>query len=536
MQPSPIAKASNPYTKPQARHPGSLLKGYANGGSIEGPGTPTSDSIPAKVQQTGEPIQVANGERIVSADQDALLLRIAKAMGHKSVDEMFQAGTGKPVGPTVKYSKGKAVKGAAGGYNPAADSQAFNVAASTEDAMGYLPGENPMQRAGRKITSGFRAMNLDPNKAPPVQPVTPYQAPAVAGDTGNTVNPVVPTTSTVKPAATTPVATPPATAPAAPAPVAAPSPIVAPQANNAEGVAQVRAAFGNKPMAGEPAYANMNSGNGQGGAADANNFGMAQKSSSVRSAYNDSQKTLGTGVTAGLDAKGKLLLSNPGPSTQTWIGVDGKPTTTYANSAQHAQGVTDAASVKRIGDSMERTRLQQEAASSNPSYAKPAQIRLAEMDKGTLLKNSTAVTDSTLAVNAANVEGTKAATQGALTKNKAADQQQALMEELGNPATTPDRRELIHKILIAGKTEANAWKIIPGHTDPTDPAKSTPPYALSPSGQIMDVQTAVKEQSAKSAPPTLSVFKAHVMAKNPGVQLTDAQILDAYKKQFPGAK
>lgn len=116
MHPSPIAQASNPHTKPQARKPGSLLKGFANGGTIEGPGTPTSDSIPAKVKQTGEPIQVATGERIVSADQDALLLRIAKAMGHKSVDEMFQAGTGKPVGPTVKYSKGgKAVKAAEGG-------------------------------------------------------------------------------------------------------------------------------------------------------------------------------------------------------------------------------------------------------------------------------------------------------------------------------------------------------------------------------------------------------------------------------------
>lgn len=532
MQPSPIAKASNPYTKPQARHPGSLLKGYANGGAIEGPGTATSDSIPAKVKQTGEPIQVANGERIVSADQDALLLRIAKAMGHKSVDEMFQAGTGKPVGPTVKYGK----KHAAGGYNPAADSQKYNVDATTEDALGFLPGEGVMQRAGRRLTSGLKSLNLDPNKTPPVQPVTPFQAPAVAGDPSTPETPVAPTATPAAAAPRTeaqPVSNP-ATSP--PAPVATPSPIIAPQYNNAEGVAQVRAAFGNKPMAGDSAYAMMNSGNGHGGAADANNFGMAQKSATVRSAYNDSQKTLGTGVTAGIDAKGQLLLSNPGPSTQTWMGVDGKPTTSYANSAQHAQGVTDAANVKRIGDSMERTRLQQEAASSNPAYAKPAQIRLDEMNKGTLLKNSTALNDSTLAVNAANADGTKATTQGTLTKNKAADQQQSLMEELGNPATTSERRELIHKILIAGKTESNAWKIIPGHTDPTDPAKSTPPYALSPSGQIMDVQTAVKEQSAKSAPPTLAAFKAHVIAKNPGVQLTDAQIQAAYKQQFPGAK
>lgn len=153
MQPSPIAKASNPYTKPQARHPGSLLKGYANGGAIEGPGTATSDSIPAKVKQTGEPIQVANGERIVSADQDALLLRIAKAMGHKSVDEMFQAGTGKPVGPTVKYGK----KHAAGGANP------YDL---MKNKIGRAPDGLTLQDAAAASTSnGFPAQVPDPASA-----------------------------------------------------------------------------------------------------------------------------------------------------------------------------------------------------------------------------------------------------------------------------------------------------------------------------------------------------------------------------------
>ena len=44
---------------------GQMIRGYAQGGKIKGPGTATSDSIPAKVVQTGEPIRVANGERIV---------------------------------------------------------------------------------------------------------------------------------------------------------------------------------------------------------------------------------------------------------------------------------------------------------------------------------------------------------------------------------------------------------------------------------------------------------------------------------------
>lgn len=84
--------------------------GYNLGGKIKGPGTATSDSIPAVVD-TGEPIQVANGERIVSVEQDKALQRIAEMLGYPSVDAMFEALTGKPVGPTIKGGKKRAVLG-----------------------------------------------------------------------------------------------------------------------------------------------------------------------------------------------------------------------------------------------------------------------------------------------------------------------------------------------------------------------------------------------------------------------------------------
>lgn len=87
------------------------LQAFSNGGLIEGIGTPTSDSIPAKVQETGEDIAVSTKERIVSHEQDKLLQRLAKAMGFDSVDAFFEAGTGKPVGPTIKGGK----RGLAGG-------------------------------------------------------------------------------------------------------------------------------------------------------------------------------------------------------------------------------------------------------------------------------------------------------------------------------------------------------------------------------------------------------------------------------------
>ena len=92
------------------------------GGMLKGPGTPTSDSIPAEVVDTGEPIKVATGERIVSKKQDSFLQQLAQEKGFPSVDAMLEAGTGEPVGPTLKYddevAEGEMSRGAAGGASP----------------------------------------------------------------------------------------------------------------------------------------------------------------------------------------------------------------------------------------------------------------------------------------------------------------------------------------------------------------------------------------------------------------------------------
>lgn len=90
---------------------GGKVKGHALGGKIEGIGTPTSDSIDASVRETGEQIKVSTGERIVSKAQDKLLQRLAKAMGYESLDAYLEAGTGKPVGPTIKDGKVAAADG-----------------------------------------------------------------------------------------------------------------------------------------------------------------------------------------------------------------------------------------------------------------------------------------------------------------------------------------------------------------------------------------------------------------------------------------
>lgn len=90
---------------------GGKVKGHALGGKIEGIGTPTSDSIDASVRETGEQIKVSTDERIVSKAQDKLLQRLAKAMGYESLDAYLEAGTGKPVGPTIKDGKAAAEDG-----------------------------------------------------------------------------------------------------------------------------------------------------------------------------------------------------------------------------------------------------------------------------------------------------------------------------------------------------------------------------------------------------------------------------------------
>lgn len=90
---------------------GGKIKAHAQGGKISGPGTPTSDSIPAVVEDTGEQIRVANKERIVSQAQDQFLESVARQMGFDNLDSMLEAGTGKPVGPTIKGGKRAAADG-----------------------------------------------------------------------------------------------------------------------------------------------------------------------------------------------------------------------------------------------------------------------------------------------------------------------------------------------------------------------------------------------------------------------------------------
>lgn len=123
---------------------------YQQGGKIEGPGTATSDSIPAQVRETGENILVSNGERILSVEQEALLRRIAEMLGFASVDALLSAGTGKPVGPTLKHGKRAAATGGQFGNEEAETSLAPLPGQATR--AGNYPSKLEQMVTGAQVT------------------------------------------------------------------------------------------------------------------------------------------------------------------------------------------------------------------------------------------------------------------------------------------------------------------------------------------------------------------------------------------------
>jgi hypothetical protein len=60
------------------------LQAFANGGQIQGPGTGTSDSVPAVNTDTGEPIKVSNEEYIIPAD-------VVSRLGKEFFDDLLRA-------------------------------------------------------------------------------------------------------------------------------------------------------------------------------------------------------------------------------------------------------------------------------------------------------------------------------------------------------------------------------------------------------------------------------------------------------------
>lgn len=124
------------------------ISGYANGGKIKGPGSPTSDSIPAQVQQTGEPIAVSTDERILSKAQDAALEQLAAAQGFESLDAMLEAMTGQPVGPTISAEGKKAATGMPPEQNPLTTNAPYAMGSAADPHAVTAQSANPLYAPG----------------------------------------------------------------------------------------------------------------------------------------------------------------------------------------------------------------------------------------------------------------------------------------------------------------------------------------------------------------------------------------------------
>lgn len=155
--PAPVQPAPAPAPRPAQAMPtiqGAIqsirsrqeaLRGFAHGGEVEPfvdgagfiHGAPGVDKVPAQVVETGEPIRVGSGERIVNKHQNAALEQLAQKTTGQPLDDYLEEATGKPVGPKMK----KGIRAAANGFNldevnaRAAQARAINPTAPAAPMM-----------------------------------------------------------------------------------------------------------------------------------------------------------------------------------------------------------------------------------------------------------------------------------------------------------------------------------------------------------------------------------------------------------------
>lgn len=196
---------------------GGKIKAHAQGGKIVGPGTAKSDSIPAQVKETGEPILVSNGERIVSAKQDQLLQRIAQMLGFETVDQMFEKMTGEAVGPTMKDGVPAAADGAT--EEQLARQREINQQALDEAlARANTPAAPASPPPGLNPDGSLKYQNVTPNQVGPLSmmgdaysatagkilPTPAARADAARAKVQEELNPTTPAPTSATPAAATP--------------------------------------------------------------------------------------------------------------------------------------------------------------------------------------------------------------------------------------------------------------------------------------------------------------------------------------------
>lgn len=448
------APQPQPKPTPQPKPAGSLIQkaanlfsnrtkqidqaaGYSRGGKpgaqgfkITGPGTATSDSIPAQTE-AGENIRVANGERVVSVAQDEALERIAEMLGYASVDAMFAEMTGKPVGPTIKGGKLAAAQGykdEAGNYHPMSvlgapasqgNGDLIRSAAATESVppapvtgtpraqkdfsgeflgglKNYMAAKTPV--ATEEEAAQLRAADdpfilgagrIGPNLIKQVGNIALHKAPDVPGSQA------MPATPPAQPA----------TAPATVAPTPTPG-------------ASIQAV------------------------APADLTGRQQEfieNNNLRS-FEDR----GGGITRQVDGKGRTTITNVGTGDITDSGKRAADDSASALLDQKGSTYNPTAQLER----MQRSRMMADA--TNADITDPTVRENAQKALGTMSVSKQTENQATLQAAQARTANAQADT---------AAETQAMHKEYLNPKTTPERRKEIHDYLRAMSGKTAGYKV-----------------------------------------------------------------------------
>jgi len=436
--------------------------GYANGGKpsrkISGPGTATSDSIPA-VAGSGQPIRVANGERILSVDQDAALERIAEMLGYDSVDALLAAVTGKPVGPTLKGGIPAAADGAKVGDPEAQTSLAPLNGQATR--AGAYPSKLEQALTGAPVVAG--ASNINRGDVGPsvisqqvkrdFQSLSGPEKPVAYGNEGRSVpNPITDQSG---------------------------HPISVPASR--PGAAIMQAA---SPIDSAPAT-------------------QLTTTDLVPGGYSDR----GQGIMAQRGANGRLNVTNTGtegftdPNTQVADSSAGALRDQQSNNAYWSP----AAQLDR----MQRRRLLSDA--TDPSITDPG-VK-ADAIKGLGILNAARTGEAQLTAQAAQ---TKLHTAQAAN----ADQMLSLQRELLDPATTPERRKVVRDTFAAlhGQQEKPAALQAIDVEEPIDPKQ--PLLGNKKIPYVFDPRTGQSRPMLQSQqPPTYSQADLEHTAKKYGMTI-----------------
>jgi hypothetical protein len=510
---------------------------YKNGGKIEGPGTPTSDSIEAEVEddddgEENETIKVSTKERILSHEQDMLVEALAKKMGFKSLDAMLEAGTGKPVGPTMKGGTAAAGNGAFINPNDPTPDQAAALARQQDEFAAQnktdIVGKGLFARAftnpndlTQEQSAANAAMRTDfanenAGEIIGTQPVaygyTPPEskAPSYGDDPAAAAPPGFAASPTTSTSTANPANGPNNMANAGGGGMAGSAPQVIRQGNSFTGTGPGIKEDMSKPLT----SIDLN----------ANNAGMA-KANAIRQQMIDAQAgyraepgSSGGRISDSGRVEGDALLAKWGRETDAKNAMQmaaANPRAAQAIASTYGANVQGETALAR--DATDQMRNE----SNNATLRRGQDTRLQETGmQGDVARRGQDIGERThlaqIAGNPVTNDLTRAQTGLAQAGLEDRKRNQAMIDEINNPATDPKRRELLHSSLQTALGKGTAERYLPIHQKNYEMGQVTGENVMVFDPSSKQFITPGGQQAAAAAPSGVKVPAGHTYAGTAG--------------------